>query len=179
MKPWRIQRSALVIDRPWLRVRSEHVVLPNGQELPEFYKLETNDWVAVLAVTPDAELVVVDQYRHGIAAVTRELPAGMIDDAETPAAAAQRELLEETGFAGSDLEHLITLPTEPSRHTTHAHFYICRNAQRVAPPKLDPSEDIEVGLLPREQVLPAILAGSIRHAAHVAAILLAARQGVI
>jgi 8-oxo-dGTP pyrophosphatase MutT (NUDIX family) len=179
MKPWKVLKSELLLDRRWLKLRSEHVRLPNGVELQEFHVLEGVDWVGCLALTDQGEVVLVDQYRHGHGAVTRELPAGVIEPSETPEQAARRELLEETGYVAERFLPLTCVATEPSRHTTRAHFFVALGAHRAAEPCPDPSEDIRIVVLPKAELLAAVDAGQIEHGLHVAAILLAARRGLL
>lgn len=177
MKPWRVLESRLVVDRPWLRVREEHVALPSGVEIEEFHVVEGVDWVAVLAITGDAEVVLVEQYRHGLGGTSRELPAGVIDPGETPLDAARRELLEETGFASDAWEPLVTVSTEPSRHTNRAHFFLARGARRIAEASPEAVEQIEVRLVPSVELLEGLDHGMVAHGVHIGAILLAARRG--
>ena len=82
MQPWRVHKSRLLLERPWLTLHEEHVVLPSGAEIEQFHVIEAPDWVAVLALTNEGEALVVEQYRHGVRAITRELPAGVIDRIE-------------------------------------------------------------------------------------------------
>lgn len=125
--------------------------------------LETPDWVHVIALTPNRELVLVRQHRFGLGAVTTEIPAGMVEPGETPLAAAQRELLEETGYAAEDWTDLGAVEPNPAFHDNLCHPFLARGARRVAEPRLDPGEDIRVALVDPESVRSAILTGEIRH----------------
>ncbi len=179
MKTWKVLKSELLLERRWLKLRQEHVRLPSGVEIEEFHVVEGVDWVACLALTGEGDVVLVDQYRHGHRGMSRELPAGVIETDETPEQAARRELLEETGFTAEQFVPLCEVATEPSRHTTRAHFFVALNARRVAEPRPDHNEDIEVVLLPKAELLAALDAGQIQHGLHVAAILLAERRGLL
>jgi 8-oxo-dGTP pyrophosphatase MutT (NUDIX family) len=169
----------LILDRKWLRIREERVRLESGVEIDEFHVVEGVDWVAVLALTDAGEIVLVDQYRHGARIVSRELPAGVIERHEAPLEAAKRELLEETGYAADEWLPLIDVATEPSRHTTRAHFFVARRARRVAEPNLDQSEEIQVVLMPRQELLNQLDRGVVQHGVHIGAVLLAERRGLL
>lgn len=180
MKPWRIVDSAVVLERRWLTVRQQRIELPHGGEIDEFHLIEAPDWTGILALTDDdRHVVMVEQYRHGAGRVSRELPAGVVDGNESVLDAAVRELREETGYEAEDWEPLLTVNTEPSRHTNRAHFFFAKNARRVAEQKLDASEHIRVDLLPVRELVPSIERGEIFHGVHVAAILLAGHRGLI
>jgi 8-oxo-dGTP pyrophosphatase MutT (NUDIX family) len=177
MTPWRVAADKRLLERRWLTLREQHVVLPNGVAIEEFHLIGAPDWVAVVALTDDGEVLLVDQYRHGIGGVSRELPAGVIDDGETALQAAERELREETGYAAASWQPLLTVATEPSRHTNRAHFFFATGARRVAEPSGDASENIAVCLLPPRELIQGIDRGELLHGVHVGAILLAARRG--
>jgi len=178
MDGWRVLGSRRLLERRWLTIVEQHVALPSGVEIEEFHVVEEPDWVAILALTPAGDVVVVDQYRHGFGAVSRELPAGVIDPGETPLQTAQRELREETGYEAPEWRPLLRVATEPHRHTNDAHYFVATGARRVAAPRCEPDEQIEVTPMSPEALLAAVDAGAIVHGLHVAAILMAHRQGL-
>lgn len=129
-----------------------------------FYVVESNDWVNIIPVTPDGKLVFIQQYRHGIEAVTLEIPGGMIDDGETPAEAARRELREETGYDTEHLVHLGGIAPNPAIQNNVCHTYLALDARPDGPQRLENTEDIEVVLVEPEDVPALILDGQVNHA---------------
>jgi len=177
MKRWRIRSSKTLFERPWLTIRLQHVVLPTGAEIEEFHLIEGRPWVGILALTQSGDVLVVDQYRHGLGEVSRELPAGVIDEGETALEAAKRELLEETGYQAATWRDLAAVAPEPHRGTTRAHFFFAEGAERVAEPNLDECENLEVCVLPTSELLASVERGDIVHGVHTGPILLAFRRG--
>jgi 8-oxo-dGTP pyrophosphatase MutT (NUDIX family) len=179
LPPWQVLSDTELISQRWLEVREQRVRLANGHEIERFHLIHGPHWAAVLCLTPDREAVLVRQYRHGFGGASLELPAGVLDAGEAPLAGARRELREESGFDAESIEPLLSIAPEPSRNSTRAHFFFARDARRVSELALDSSEDLEVLLVPAEELLELIDAGQIVHAAHVAAILLAWRRGLL
>jgi 8-oxo-dGTP pyrophosphatase MutT (NUDIX family) len=106
----------------------------------------------------------VRQYRHGTDRVSLEIPGGIVDEHETPADAAVRELAEETGYAGSAPAHLGTVEPNPAVFSNRCHTYLIRDCRPFGDQRLDPGEDIEVTTLPRSEVIAAVADGRIAHA---------------
>ena len=145
-------------------------------ELPR--ELVEPDWVAVLALG-EGEALLVEQYRHGVGRASLELPAGVIDEGESAAEAAARELREETGYVASRIEPLGVVSPEPARNTAMGHFYVETGCRQVGEQRLDRSEHIAVRPLAVADLLNAVDDGRIVHGSHVAAILLAERRGLL
>jgi len=177
--PWKVLDSRTLIDKRWLEVHEQRIELGHGATIDSFHLIVSPSWTGVLTVTQDDEVVLVRQYRHGLGGESLELPAGVLEPGESPLDAAQRELVEETGFAAEGWQPLIEVSTEPARHTTRAHFFFARDARCVAEPSLDESEHVQVVLVPRSELLSLLDRGEIVHGVHVAAILTAARRGLV
>lgn len=175
--PWQVLRRTPRFERTFVRVVEDHVRLADGREIDDFCVIESPDWAAVLCLTADERVALVRQYRHGLGAESWELPAGALEAGEDPLAAAQRELLEETGYAADDWRPLLTASIDPSRQVSRAHFYAAIGARRVAAPALDASEDLETLLVEKAELLALVDSGRLVHGIHVAAILTAARKG--
>src|SRR5450432_4250503 len=104
LAPWEIITDTALISERWLEVRQQRVRLANGNEIEQFHLINGPHWTAVLCLTPDRQVVLVRQYRHGFGGASLELPAGVIEPSEAPIDAARRELLEESGFEAASLE---------------------------------------------------------------------------
>jgi ADP-ribose pyrophosphatase len=131
--PWRVLRSRLALDAPWYRVRCDTIELPDGSVV-DYYVSERRDVALVFAVTADATVVFVRQYKHGAGAATLELPGGVVDDGEEPEAAAVRELREETGHAPgpSGLLGIGAVDEDTSKNTNRVFSFLAPDARAVA-----------------------------------------------
>lgn len=176
---WKVLSSKVLLSRWWITLREDHVRLGNGTELEEFHVLEYPDWVCVVCLTDDRELLLVEQYRHGIEKIVMELPAGVVGRGEDAILAAKRELLEETGWEASNWVFLGRLATEPSRHTNWAHLYFASGARQLGAPSPEMSEDLHVTRLPVETVLRWADEGLWVHGVQLSALLLAERRGLL
>jgi len=177
IEPWKTLKSELIFDHPWYKVRRDHVELPDGQQLDDYYVSVRHNVVLIFAVTEDEQVVLVRQYKHGIGQILIEVPGGVIDDDENaPLEAAKRELLEETGYTSDEVELLLEVNDNPTKDTNTTSFFLARNVRQVAPQHLDPTENIEVLTAPLAEIESMILSGQIRVAGSVALCLLALRK---
>ncbi len=134
----------------------------------EYLVLRIPPWANVIALTPDDEVVLVEQYRHGIDIVTLEIPGGIVDPGEEPADAAARELLEETGYRGDPPELLGRVHPNPAIQDNECSTWLIANARRTAEPKPDEGEHIEVITVPRIEIPSLLRQGRITHSLVVA-----------
>ena len=104
-------------------------ISPRTGKEHDFFVLDSVNWVNVIAVTPDQQLVMVEQYRHGSNTVELEIPGGMMDPGETdPVATAVRELREETGYEGENARLLGKHPSESSHLGQHLFTVLMKTA---------------------------------------------------
>jgi 8-oxo-dGTP pyrophosphatase MutT (NUDIX family) len=169
---WRVVESEIVIETPHLRLRRDEIELPGGKRVGNYYVRESRGFTVVFAIVPDGRVVLVRQYKHGIAESMLELPAGAIDPGETPVDCALRELAEETGYvcAPDSLEHAGTFVYDPTSSTTRFHLYLARDVRDTGRQSLDLTEDIAVELATFDDLRRFVRDGSIVVAAHVASI---------
>jgi 8-oxo-dGTP pyrophosphatase MutT (NUDIX family) len=151
-------------------LRVDTVRTGRGVVFDEYPIIETRDWVCVVCLDLAGEAIMVRQYRHGCQAATLEFVAGGIDPAEPPLAAAQRELLEETGYAATHWESLADLSPDTTRHRNRVHLFLATGARRIADQALEPGEEVEVC---RRQLSDPGLRGELLHAVHLLALILA------
>lgn len=136
------------------------------------YTLRLADWVTIVAVTDDAQFVLVRQHRHGIDSVTIEPAGGIIDEGEEPEAGALRELVEETGYEASEVVSLGWVHPNPAMQANRCFLYLGRGARpaldedgkwRGPGDHNDATESTEPVLMTREDVEAAIRDGRISH----------------
>jgi len=130
----------------------------------DFYVMDLTSAVHVIAVTDDDNVVLVRQFRAGSGRDSLETPGGLLEPGEDPSDAGPRELLEETGYAGEPPEFLGTVWSNPAITTSRSSTILIRNAQRIAEPKLDPTEELHVELVPVRAIPEMIRDGRIDHA---------------
>jgi 8-oxo-dGTP pyrophosphatase MutT (NUDIX family) len=139
----------------------------------DFFTLQAPDWINVIATTTEGEVVLVNQYRHGIEEASLEIPGGVIDaeDAD-PLTAAKRELLEETGFhtKAGNWHNLGHISSNPALFNNYCHVFYAEACTRAGAQQLDMHEDIEVRLLSAQDFSKAVREGQIHHALAVAAV---------
>jgi len=176
MKPWKTKARQTVLDeKPWLTVEHHTVELPDGQLIPDWPWIITPDYINVVAVTGDEHFICFRQVKYGIDGETLGIVGGYIQDGETPLAAAQRELLEETGYESANWLSLGSYLVDPNRGIATGHLFLARQAHYVAPRNADDLEEQELLLLTREEIKDALEQGEIKVLAWAAAIAFALR----
>jgi 8-oxo-dGTP pyrophosphatase MutT (NUDIX family) len=142
----------------------------------DFSLIRSRDWVNVIALTPDHQIVLVNQFRYGLNDFSLEIPGGIVDGEESPLHAGLRELREETGFVGTTTQVLGSVSPNPAFQTNRCHFIFVENAVLAADLAWDEDEEIEVRTAPVEDVFAMARGGRITHSLVIAALFLFEEQ---
>jgi 8-oxo-dGTP pyrophosphatase MutT (NUDIX family) len=168
-KPWTLLDSKVLQSCRVFTLIDERYRSPRTGQEHVFYHIDSPDWVNVIPLTADGKVILVKQYRFGTKEFSLEIPGGMLDEGDTPASAASRELLEETGYAGDEPILLGTVHSNPAIHTNRCYTYLIENVTYQNPPRQDSTEDIEVQKIPLSEIPPLIRELKITHALVIAA----------
>jgi 8-oxo-dGTP pyrophosphatase MutT (NUDIX family) len=164
IRPWPTLNSRRVGDFRIFSVRSDEKVSPRTGQKHDFFIIECVDWVNVLAVTPDDQLVMVEQFRHGSNTVELEIPGGIMDAGETsPVETGVRELREETGYTGRNARVLGKVFANPAIMTNTCYTVIIEDCALQHAVQFDSGEDLLTRLVPIADVSRLVAAGKIGH----------------
>ena len=155
-----------------LDLRSVRLRHPRRGTEREFVVVHAPDWVNVVALTTERQLVLVRQFRFGIHDFSLEVPGGVIESGEDPVAAGVRELAEVTGFAGGTARLLGSVHPNPAIQDNRCHAVLVEGVTRSAPLAWDPDEEIEISTAPVDDVLAWARAGRITHSLSLNALML-------
>ena len=169
-KSAQVLSSKYLMKEPWCTLREDKIQLANGVIVPNYYVLEYPNWVNVLAITKDKKFLMIRQYRHGTQTVNYELCGGCVDPTDaSPLHAAQRELLEETGYGNGKWTFNLKLSANPSTTNNWTYNFIAEDVEPIGTQHLDGGEDISVHLLSVEQVLELLKQNDIIQSVHACA----------
>ncbi|HOJ28493.1 MAG TPA: NUDIX hydrolase [Spirochaetota bacterium] len=172
MHKWHIEKRDTVNKQRIFSIEKLLCYHPAKKVNHDFYILNNPDWVNIVTVDTDGNIVLVKQHRLGTDEYTIETVAGLIDPGEDPYQSAHRELLEETGYRAQEIVLLKKLAANPAIMNNYIYFYCALNAQKVQEQSLDLAEDIEIVTLSPQQVLEFIQKGTINHSIIITALLL-------
>ena len=129
-----------------------------------FVFIDSPDWVNLVPITTDGDIVLVRQYRHGSQSQTLEIPGGMVDAGESPASAAMRECEEETGYRATETHSLGVLNPNPALFNNRLHTYYAYVEESTADAHASETEVIEIELVAIDRIESLLLDGTIDHA---------------
>ena len=161
--PWKILKSRQLFPK----FRMDSCELPSGKPY-KAYVFEFDAWANVVAITKNNEVVLVKQYRHGVQEVLLELPGGVVDDGENPLEGAKRELMEETGYSAGTIIEVGRLYPNPAIQQNTLYCYLATDVELTGTQHLDEAEEIDVQLVPLEELIEMARQGKFLHALNVA-----------
>jgi 8-oxo-dGTP pyrophosphatase MutT (NUDIX family) len=164
ISPWPKLHSKTLGKFTVFSIRADRKVSPRTGHEHDFYVLDCVNWVNVIAVTSDQQLVMVEQFRHGSETVELEIPGGVMDAHETdPLVTAIRELREETGYEGRHARLLGSIRPNPAIMSNHCYTVLIEDCRLAHPVQFDHGEDIATRLLPADEAIRLAAAGKVQH----------------
>jgi 8-oxo-dGTP pyrophosphatase MutT (NUDIX family) len=163
---WIVLKSDEVFKKGFSRFRVDRCELPDGRVMPQYFVMEFADWVNIIPVTQDGQLVLVEQFRQGGGETFLEIPGGSTQShggLDEALEAGKRELIEETGYQASEWILCGVHYPNPALQSNRLHTYLALNCVKVAEPSLDPFEDLQTRLLPLKQAVKEWASGSFQH----------------
>ena len=167
---WEILRSEPGPNLILFQARYDWVRNPRNSKSMRAVILEAPDWVNIVAVTPEKKVVVVKQFRFGVAKTTIEIPAGIVEEGETSERTAIRELKEETGYVADHWKYLGWFESNPAFLNNVCHFWLALDVVKTHSQQLEWGEDISIAELSLEEVREEIERGNIRNSLTVLAL---------
>jgi len=162
--PWELVRSEHLARCRILNLRRDLSIDPRDGRQHDFYVIEAPDWINVIPLTADGQVVMIEQYRHGSGEVTLEIPGGMVDEGEEAHEAAVRELWEETGYRSGRMSLLGKSRPNPAIQNNWLHAFLAEDCTFEQIPIFDGSEHTAVRLVPLGDIPQLIATGMINHA---------------
>ncbi|MEK9773454.1 MAG: NUDIX hydrolase [Opitutae bacterium] len=169
---WDVEEDNLHADCRIFEVRKQRFRRKSDGLRGDFFVLDTNDWVNVLALTGSDELVLVRQYRYGSKEFSLEPPGGVVEKGEDPIFAGLRELQEETGYTGKDAELLGTVRPNSAILSNRCHIVMVRDVEKTKELNFDQHEELVTELYPVASVKEMVRKGEITHSIGLNAILM-------
>ena len=143
VKPWKLVSSKKEKSFRIFDLRIDRAVSPRTGEEHEFYVFESKEWVNIIPITREKEVVLIKQYRHGVSDVVLEIPGGIVEQGDTHRDAAIRELKEETGYSTNEITSLGIAHANPAFLNNRCHSYLALDVFPDGPQELDDKEDID------------------------------------
>lgn len=172
IEPWSVEQENKEYNTPIFNLLHRKMKLQSTEEssVGDFYVLEAPEWINVIPLTTENEIILVEQYRYGTQEPTLEIPGGMVDAGENPLLGAKRELLEETGYESDTWKSLGKVSANPAIMTNYTHMYVAEDCTWTGSENPDTHERINVHKMPVEDFLGLVADGTVHHAIVLAAV---------
>ena len=173
---WKKKSSRQIADCRVFKVREDFCERESDRQESTFFVVENPDWVNVIGLTKDKQVILIEQFRHGTEEIILEIPGGMIDDNEEPETAAKRELLEETGYSSEIFVYLGKSHPNPAIQNNLIFHFLALDCKKTGETSFDEHESVITKLTPFDQISNLIKDEQITHSLVIAAFYLLERK---
>jgi len=163
LKKWKILSTREIFKTKIFSLKEDIVQSPKKGSSHPVWSLDVSNWINIIPVTIDNNVILVNQYRFGNRDITLEIPGGMVDLGEDPKEAAIRELYEETGYESSNVIEIGKVLPNPALMANYTFTYLALESKKTRMQKLDGMEDIEILEVPLDEIPAYIDEGKIEH----------------
>ena len=172
--PWKtVSRESIFVEPPIFHIERQRCRQTESGREGNFYVIACAEWVHVVPLATDGKVLLVNQFRFGSRRLSLETPGGIVDCGETALEAAERELLEETGYRAKVMSPIAVLRPNPALQDNRLYLFLAEDCEKISAQRLDTFEEIAVTAASAEDVYGKIASGKIDHALVVASLLLA------
>lgn len=173
-RTWKVLESRRVYSAPpWCEIDVQRIRLPDGRIVHDYHWLKLPRYALVVCLDRQDRILFLEGYRHGCRRSTLSLPGGLVNARERVLVAAQRELLEETGYVATDWQRLGAFTPHNNSGAGRAYLFLARNAERQAAAKSGDLEETRVVRLTPAQAFRAVRDGQVATLSSAAALALA------
>ncbi|MDR8393721.1 NUDIX hydrolase [Aliifodinibius sp. S!AR15-10] len=170
VESWSVEQQNKEYETPIFNLFKHRLRLNSENIEGDFYIIDAPNWVNVIAITADREVVLVEQFRFGVDKPSLEIPGGVCDPGESPLETAKRELQEETGYISKKWSSLGKVSANPAIMNNYNYFFLAEECEPNGTMNLDQHERIKVHKLSYQDFLDRVEDGTIDHSIVVAAV---------
>ena len=149
---WTVTGSHYAYRDRFLSHRVDRCVTDDGVVVDPYHVIELKDWINVVAVTPDLEILLIREFRHAAGEIVTGLPSGTFDPGDDAPSCAKRELREETGGVANAWYATGRAFSNPATMTNRTHFFLATGVELTGETNFDPNERIETNPMPATDV---------------------------
>jgi 8-oxo-dGTP pyrophosphatase MutT (NUDIX family) len=169
---WKVLSTNKLFSSGLFTLKSEKCELPDGRVMPRYYVMDFPDWVNILPITKNGEVILVKQYRHASKREHLEVPGGSMDPSlqESFLEGARREMLEETGYDSKNIVSIGSHFPNPALQSNRMHTFIAFDCEKVQEQNLDEFEDLSLYFCSLEKLKDHLINGDVDHSIMIASI---------
>lgn len=168
-KPWDVLQTQSALDHSYVKVAVEKDNIPDGQVVPEWPKIYTNDYVNAVVFNENNEAMVMEAYKHETGWASWQLPGDYLQEGENPISTIQQTLATETGYHTNHWIYLGSYVVDPNRHVGVGHFF-CALGAKVAQSANQLTKNVDIKWMPLSELRYALLDGRIASLSHAIAV---------